>query len=65
MTKEAVNRGLGGKEYGLKKFEEIIGSRDAVEGAMAFLEKREPKWEQPAKENITGPYIWSLIKKIC
>ena len=45
MTKEAVNRGLGGYEYSLKKFEEIIGSRDAVEGAMAFLEKREPKWE--------------------
>jgi len=45
MTKKAINRGLGGYEYSLKKFEEIIGSKDAVEGAMAFIEKREPKWE--------------------
>lgn len=45
MTKEAINRGLGGYGYSLKKFEEIIGSRDALEGAMAFIEKREPRWE--------------------
>jgi len=45
MTKEAINRGLDGYEYSLEKFEEIIKSRDAMEGAMAFLEKREPKWE--------------------
>lgn len=45
MTKEAINKGLGGYEYSLKKFEEIIGSKDAVEGAMAFIEKREPRWE--------------------
>lgn len=45
MTKKAINRGLGGYEYSLEKFEEIIGSRDAMEGAMAFLEKREPKWQ--------------------
>lgn len=45
MTKEAINRGLRGYEYSLKKFEEIIGSKDAVEGAMAFIEKREPRWE--------------------
>ena len=45
MTKEAINRGLGGYEYSLEKFEEIMVSKDAVEGAMAFIEKREPKWE--------------------
>ncbi len=44
FTKEAINRGLGGYEFSAEKFEEIITSKDAVEGAMAFLEKREPKW---------------------
>jgi len=44
FTKEAVNRGLGGYEFSAEKFEEIITSKDAVEGAMAFMEKREPEW---------------------
>ncbi len=43
FTKEAINRGLGGYEFSAGKFEEIITSKDAVEGAMAFLEKRDPK----------------------
>jgi len=44
FTKEAINRGLGGYEFSAEKFEAIITSKDAVEGAMAFMEKREPKW---------------------
>jgi len=44
-TKEVINRGLGGYELSAKIFEDIINSKDAFEGAMAFLEKREPKWE--------------------
>lgn len=44
-TKEVINQGLGGYELSAKIFEEIIASKDAFEGAMAFLEKREPKWE--------------------
>jgi enoyl-CoA hydratase len=44
FTKEAVNRGLGGYEFSAGKFEEIITSKDAVEGAMAFMEKRDPEW---------------------
>ena len=44
FTKEAFNRGLGGYEFSAGKFEEIITSKDAVEGAMAFMEKRDPKW---------------------
>jgi enoyl-CoA hydratase len=44
FTKEAINRGLGGYEFSAEKFEEIITSKDAVEGAMAFMEKRDPKW---------------------
>jgi enoyl-CoA hydratase len=44
-TKEVINRGLGGYEISARIFEEIITSKDAFEGAMAFLEKREPIWE--------------------
>jgi enoyl-CoA hydratase len=44
FTKEAINRGLDGYEFSAAKFEEIITSNDAFEGAMAFLEKREPIW---------------------
>ncbi|MCD6571150.1 MAG: enoyl-CoA hydratase/isomerase family protein [Deltaproteobacteria bacterium] len=44
FTKEAINQGLGGYEFSAKIFEEIITSKDAFEGAMSFLEKREPKW---------------------
>ncbi len=44
FTKEAINRGLGGYEFSAAKFEEIITSKDAFEGAMAFLEKRSAKW---------------------
>jgi enoyl-CoA hydratase/carnithine racemase len=44
FTKEAINRGLGGYEFSAEKFEAIITSKDAVEGALAFMEKREPKW---------------------
>jgi len=45
MTKEAINKDLGDYKYSAKKFEEIINSKDAFEGAMAFLEKREPRWK--------------------
>lgn len=44
FSKEAINRGLGGYDFSAEKFEEIITSKDAVEGAMAFMEKRDPKW---------------------
>lgn len=44
-TKEVINQGLGGYELSAKIFEDMINSQDAFEGAMAFLEKREPKWE--------------------
>ena len=44
-TKEVINRHLGGYEVSARIFEEIITSSDALEGAMAFLEKREPHWE--------------------
>jgi enoyl-CoA hydratase/carnithine racemase len=44
FSKEAINRGLDGYEFSAGKFEEIITSKDAFEGAMAFLEKREPNW---------------------
>lgn len=44
FSKEAINRGLGGYEFSAEKFEQIITSKDAVEGAMAFMEKREPEW---------------------
>jgi len=43
-TKEVINRGLGGYELSAGIFEEIIKSEDAIEGAMAFLEKRKPGW---------------------
>lgn len=44
FTKEAINRGLGGYAFSAEKFEQIITSRDAFEGALAFLEKRKPVW---------------------
>lgn len=43
-TKEVINRGLGGYELSAGIFEEMLKSEDAVEGAMAFLEKRKPVW---------------------
>jgi len=43
-TKEVINRGLGGYELSAAIFEEMLTSKDAIEGAMAFLEKREPSW---------------------
>jgi enoyl-CoA hydratase/carnithine racemase len=43
-TKEVMNRDLGGYELSASIFEEMLGSEDAVEGAMAFLEKRNPGW---------------------
>jgi enoyl-CoA hydratase len=44
LTKEGINRGLGGYEVSLKAFKEITGGEDIIEGAVAFLEKRPPKW---------------------
>ena len=44
FTKEAINQGLGGYEFSARVFEGIIQSKDAFEGAMAFMEKREPRW---------------------
>lgn len=44
FTKEAINQGLGGYEFSARTFEAIIQSKDAFEGAMAFMEKREPRW---------------------
>src|SRR6056297_1306205 len=46
LTKEAINRKLGGYETSLKAFKEIAAGEDLMEGAMAFLEKRPPKWRQ-------------------
>lgn len=46
LTKEAINRGLGGYEESLKAFREVAAGGDIVEGAMAFLEKRLPKWSK-------------------
>jgi len=43
-TKKVINRNLEGYELSADIFEEIIKSEDAIEGAMAFLEKREPDW---------------------
>ncbi|MBW2675285.1 MAG: hypothetical protein JRD89_18045, partial [Deltaproteobacteria bacterium] len=43
-TKEVINRGLGGYELSAAIFEEMLTSEDAIEGAMAFLEKRKPNW---------------------
>jgi len=44
LTKQAINRGLGGYEDSLKAFREVAAGGDIVEGAVAFLEKRAPKW---------------------
>jgi enoyl-CoA hydratase len=44
LTKRAINRGLGGYEDSLKAFREVAAGGDIVEGAVAFLEKRAPKW---------------------
>lgn len=44
LTKKIINRQLGGYEISLKAFKEIAAGEDLVEGAMAFLEKRPPKW---------------------
>lgn len=46
LTKEAINRRLDGYEISLKAFKEIAAGEDLMEGAMAFLEKRPPKWSQ-------------------
>jgi len=46
-TKEIINRDLGGYELSAAIFEEILKSGDALEGAMAFLEKRDPQWCLP------------------
>lgn len=43
-TKEVINKGLDGYELSAAIFEEMLTSEDAIEGAMAFLEKREPSW---------------------
>ena len=43
-TKEVINRGLGGYDLSAAVFEEMHASEDIVEGAMAFLEKRNPRW---------------------
>jgi len=46
LTKRAINRGLGGYEYSLEAFKEIVAGEDIIEGAVAFLEKRRPKWSK-------------------
>jgi len=46
LTKRAINRGLGGYEYSLEAFKEVVASEDIIEGAVAFLEKRRPKWSE-------------------
>ena len=43
-TKEVINRDLGGYDLSASIFEEMHMSEDVVEGAMAFLEKRNPRW---------------------
>ncbi|HET57133.1 MAG TPA: enoyl-CoA hydratase/isomerase family protein [Deltaproteobacteria bacterium] len=43
-TKEVINRDLGGYELSAEIFEKILKSDESVEGAVAFLEKRNPRW---------------------
>ena len=44
-VKEAVNRGMGGYEYANQVISNLQQTQDAVEGARAFLEKREPRFQ--------------------
>ncbi len=44
LTKELVNRGLGGYESSLRAFRKVVAGEEIMEGAIAFLEKRKPKW---------------------
>jgi len=46
LTKRAINRGLGDYEYSLEAFKEVVAGEDIIEGAVAFLEKRRPKWSK-------------------
>ena len=41
--KEAVNRGFEGYEYARQVLINLSQTQDAMEGARAFLEKREPQ----------------------
>jgi len=46
LTKKAINRGLGGYEHSKMALEEAINGGDMIEGAMAFIERREPIWDK-------------------
>jgi len=46
LTKRAINRGLSGYDYSLKAFKEVVAGEDIIEGAVAFLEKRRPRWSK-------------------
>lgn len=44
-VKQAVNMGMAGYEYAQQVLGNLQKSQDAKEGARAFLEKREPRFE--------------------
>ncbi len=44
-VREAMTRLKAGGETGLACYDRIMGSEDALEGARAFAEKREPVWK--------------------
>ncbi len=44
-VKQAVNMGMGGYEYAQQVMINLQKTQDAKEGARAFMEKREPRFE--------------------
>ena len=43
--KQAVNRGMEGYEYSRQVMTNLLATEDAREGALAFMEKREPRFK--------------------
>jgi len=44
-VKEAVNRGMEGYEYACQVMVNLSQTEDAKEGALAFMQKREPNFQ--------------------
>jgi enoyl-CoA hydratase len=43
--KQGINRGMEGYEYASQVMENLQKTEDAKEGARAFMEKREPRFQ--------------------